>query len=372
MGRADPDEHELRVAARTAALKPARERLANIRRKRHPLVAAALPADQQFPAAPVDVSEPKRSDLAGAQPQPREQGDDHVIATPDPCTSIARGQQSSQRSRVQGLDRSDQSPARDRWDRAGQLMRDLAVDVQEPQEHPQPGDHALRRTDRRALRFAQHERAHRRRVEPLEVEPALGRLAPGQERARDADIVPDGQRHTDRHSRKYVAYRLTITSTAVTGSVDCATGTTPNIRRYSNNGTSARGEIKCTRPDARRAAITSSEIAGVRSSGPRSFSASHALTCPISRSCSAAVLDRYPRATNSTANPGANDANGPTISDRLLMTLSLLVKPKRESLDQPSELCREITTHPQPPQAISTAARHNTRLGISLPMRISA
>jgi hypothetical protein len=47
------------------------------------VIPAALAMDQQLAAAPVDVLERDRGDLAGAQPEPRQQQQDRVIAPTD-------------------------------------------------------------------------------------------------------------------------------------------------------------------------------------------------------------------------------------------------------------------------------------------------
>ena len=56
------------------------------------ILPAALAAHQQQPAPPVDVIEPQPSDLAGTQPQPRQQQQDRVVTPADQRAPIAAGQ----------------------------------------------------------------------------------------------------------------------------------------------------------------------------------------------------------------------------------------------------------------------------------------
>ena len=98
--RGHPQEHRPALAPRPTA-KIGHDRLADIDRQRQLVIAAALAAHEQQPAAPVDVIEPDRGDLAGAQPQPRQQQQDRVVAPADQPAPIATGQQPLDRRRLQ-------------------------------------------------------------------------------------------------------------------------------------------------------------------------------------------------------------------------------------------------------------------------------
>ena len=76
-GRVHPQEQRPALAARATA-KVGHDRLADIDRQRQHVVTAALAANEQLAATPVEVIEAQRGDLPGAQPEPRQQQQDRV------------------------------------------------------------------------------------------------------------------------------------------------------------------------------------------------------------------------------------------------------------------------------------------------------
>src|SRR5262249_41701173 len=93
---------------------------------------------------------------------------------------------------------------------------------------------------------------------------------------------------------------------------------------------------------------------------------------PATRSRPPSTQDARPPTAADTPAPPAQSRTptrtaptAPTIPDPLTMTLSLLDRPKKESVDQTPELCRGLTPQTQQPHAIQAIARHNSGLGIS-------
>ena len=128
--------------------------------------------------------------------------------------------------------------------------------MQEPQQRPQPGDHALRRADAATLRFVKYERDHGRAVQPLQRQYAHGLLPPREEHASDADIVAHGRSDKPRHSSRYAEYRSISTSLAVTASRR-PRGHDPQPAQILEQRTIATRHNR-KRPDARRSARNSS------------------------------------------------------------------------------------------------------------------
>ena len=78
------------------------------------------------------------------------------------------------------------------------------------------------------------------RVQSLQAEPARRRLPPGQEHARDADIVTHGRRRQTTPLKQIRRVPLDNHLGAVPDTAGRGTGTTPKPRKYSSNGDSAR------------------------------------------------------------------------------------------------------------------------------------
>ena len=170
-----------------------------------------MPRTSISPARQSMSTSSQRGDLAGAQPQPRQQGEDREISAPDSRAPIAARQQPRDRPGVQRLDQSRQPPARDRRNRVRQRVLDLALHMQEPQQHPQPGDHALRRCRRTSARASlQHERAdgRARPAAPARARPPSP-LARQGTRARRQHSCARSTAPGHAASRRYAEYRST-------------------------------------------------------------------------------------------------------------------------------------------------------------------
>jgi hypothetical protein len=72
----------------TTAAQIGGRRITNIGGQRQALGTAALSPHNELSGSPVDVVELKRSDLACAQSEPDENGQDREIAPPRPCAAI--------------------------------------------------------------------------------------------------------------------------------------------------------------------------------------------------------------------------------------------------------------------------------------------
>ncbi len=88
-------EHVATPAPATTAGQVVRQRAADINRQRQPPM-AALAADDQLSGAPVDVLQSHGGNLARAQPQPHQHGQDRVVAPADRGAPIAACQQPAQ------------------------------------------------------------------------------------------------------------------------------------------------------------------------------------------------------------------------------------------------------------------------------------
>jgi hypothetical protein len=127
--------------------------------------------DQQFAAAPVEVLERDRGDLAGAQPEPRQQQHDRVIAPADQPAPVTTGQQPLHDRRLQPARQRAIPKISDPGHRPLQRQLDQSRDMQISQQRAQP-PHQLprpRHTELRALR--REEQAHVRGTQPLKPEP---------------------------------------------------------------------------------------------------------------------------------------------------------------------------------------------------------
>jgi hypothetical protein len=60
-------------------VQPPGDRLPDLLRQRQPVFPTGLAAHGQLPAMPVNVRQPQRGDLAGAQPEPRQHGQDREV-----------------------------------------------------------------------------------------------------------------------------------------------------------------------------------------------------------------------------------------------------------------------------------------------------
>jgi hypothetical protein len=63
--------------------------------QRQPFLTAALAVDHELAGPPVDVIKRQAGDLAAAQPEPQQQDDQRIIASPQRPTAIAGVQQRS-------------------------------------------------------------------------------------------------------------------------------------------------------------------------------------------------------------------------------------------------------------------------------------
>ena len=130
---------------------------------------------------PVDVVQPQRGHLAGAQPEPGQQGQDGQVPPPGPGRGIAGGQQRGHLITVQRLGQAGLRPPGRRGHR--QRLADQALRVQEAEQGPQRGHHPLDRL-RPLPGLSHHERSHLTRRQILQVKAAVLRFRPaGQERA---------------------------------------------------------------------------------------------------------------------------------------------------------------------------------------------
>ena len=100
--RRDPRQRRVRVQehrsaepARAAVTQVVGQRLTSIRCQRQPIDPGTLAANHQLARPPVDVLEVQPGDLAAAQPQPRQQQHDRVVATADRCGAITAVKQQS-------------------------------------------------------------------------------------------------------------------------------------------------------------------------------------------------------------------------------------------------------------------------------------
>jgi hypothetical protein len=86
-------KHRPRPALLWTASQIADDRLPNVDGQRQHRESCSFAADLEFAAAPVDVLELDRGDLAGAQSKPCEQQQHGVITTADRSPAITAGQQ---------------------------------------------------------------------------------------------------------------------------------------------------------------------------------------------------------------------------------------------------------------------------------------
>ena len=115
----------------------------HVGRKRQPVRATALAAHHQLSRPPVDVVEPERSDLRTPESEAHEQDDDRVVPAAKRAAAIAAVQD--------GPDLGPGEPAGKRGppalhgkSRLREVDPDKALEEQEAEEGPQPGDEVLR------------------------------------------------------------------------------------------------------------------------------------------------------------------------------------------------------------------------------------
>jgi hypothetical protein len=96
-------EHFLSRRQRPAALQISGYRLADIDRQRQMVHPGSLAMHREQPGAPVDVLQPQRGDLPGAQPEPQHHHDHRVVATPGRAAPIAGAQQRPRLRRANAL-----------------------------------------------------------------------------------------------------------------------------------------------------------------------------------------------------------------------------------------------------------------------------
>jgi hypothetical protein len=100
------DAHEHRPVLRGCGppiTQVADDRFADVVRQRQPLRPRALAAHNQLAGAPVDVFQREGGDLPGAQPQPRQDGQDRQIPESDHGRPVARVQQRVESAGLQAL-----------------------------------------------------------------------------------------------------------------------------------------------------------------------------------------------------------------------------------------------------------------------------
>ena len=136
------------------------ESLADVDRQREALVPIALPHHGDLAAAPVDVLQPQRGHLTGAEPQPGQQRQDRPVTLSDRGSGVAGAQQHRGLFGRQVLRQPGQFPVGGGGHRAHQRGVDHPAQVQEPQQRAQGCARALHRRGQGALATAEHERGH--------------------------------------------------------------------------------------------------------------------------------------------------------------------------------------------------------------------
>jgi hypothetical protein len=143
--RTDAHEHRPVLRGRGAPImQVADDRFADVVGQRQPFRPRALATHDQLTRAPVDVLQREDGNLAGAQPQPRQHGQDRQIPESDHGRPVARVQQRIDLAGLQSLRQPRQPPPCDRRDRAGQRTLKHALQMQEPKQRPQRHDRQLR------------------------------------------------------------------------------------------------------------------------------------------------------------------------------------------------------------------------------------
>jgi len=103
--RTATDEDRPTVARWPAAPNIGNERVADVRRERHPIATASFAVDHDLAASPVNVIEAESGDLSGPQPETDQQQQDSVVAAADGRATVAA---TEQLVHLLGLDRSRQ------------------------------------------------------------------------------------------------------------------------------------------------------------------------------------------------------------------------------------------------------------------------
>ena len=110
--------------------------------------AARFAANHEFAGAPVEVFQLQPRDLDRAQPQPRQQQHDRVVARPAERATVTRAQPPLQRRRAPSWPGSRCCASRPPTARVGQRHLGQPAQIRNAQQRPQLHHAALRRADR--------------------------------------------------------------------------------------------------------------------------------------------------------------------------------------------------------------------------------
>ena len=97
--RQDTGEDRLTGARWSTPLQPPDDRVSHVVRERQPILAVALAVDRDFTQTPVDVVEPQRGDLLGAQPKTYQHVQDREVPASDRPAAITTLRQAGGRRR---------------------------------------------------------------------------------------------------------------------------------------------------------------------------------------------------------------------------------------------------------------------------------
>lgn len=178
----DPHEHAAplrRGGSPTAQV--AGDSLTHVRGQRESLGPVALAPHKNLTGTPVDVVQPQDGDLTGAQPEPGQQQQHRVVASPDCTATVTYSQQTPYLLGFERLWQARQLPSRHRRDRTGQRRRNPALDVQVVQQRSQRGHDHLRRPIRPDRTRRHHEPddiacGQPSKIQPVPVAPAVQEL----------------------------------------------------------------------------------------------------------------------------------------------------------------------------------------------------
>ena len=192
MGGQDAGEDRGAGTAWPAILQPAGDRLAGVLRQRQPVLPAGLAVHGELPGPPVDVAQAQRGDLAGAQPEPRQDGQDREVPAPGRASAIAAAEQPPD---ICGADRPGQPgqrPAGDRRHRRQQAGPGQPFELQVAQERAQARADRLGFAHRSPLADRQDKAGHRRGSQAVQLARRPGLHVPC-EPAGDADVLRDAR-----------------------------------------------------------------------------------------------------------------------------------------------------------------------------------
>lgn len=154
-----------------------RERLPDVCRQWHRVGSAALAADRQLPAAPVDIVQGEAADLIGPQSEASQQHQDSVVASAHRGLAVAVRKDLMNLHARQRLRECRESPARNPGDACRQVALDLASKPQVTQEGAKSGAKLLHVDGYARLSAAAHEREQSAAVNALHTRGQAARKA---------------------------------------------------------------------------------------------------------------------------------------------------------------------------------------------------